>query len=225
MALRSLVLADMALKILDDGTEVAEFSYDFALDAKAMDDQIVTTNDDGSLYIEGYASDFDVDRQDEAFEPGAFERGLDKYLTTNPILLYHHQSGTALGQVEEAKIDSKGMFIKARVDAPEPGTLIADYYRKIKNGTIRAFSVGGKFMRRMTPNGPRIFDVDLGEISVTPYPVNPRTLFAVAGKAFDGIEVQSTDDLSEVDALLDRLNGVFESLEGKAVTTTDDTQD
>lgn len=209
----------MKVKTLNDGSQVAEFQYDFALDAKAMDEQIVTTNDDGSLYIEGYASDFDVDRQDEAFEPGAFERGLDKYLTTNPILLYHHQSGTALGQVVDAKIDQKGMFIKARVDEPEPGTLIADYYRKIKKGTLRAFSVGGKFMRRMTENGPRIFDVDLGEISVTPYPVNPRTLFAVAGKAFDGAPVEQRDDLGEVDALLDRLNGVFDAIEGKAVTT------
>lgn len=204
----------MEVTTLPDGTQVAEFQFDFALDAKAMDS--IVSNDDGSLLIEGYASDFDVDRQGEAFEPDAFENGLQKYLDTNPVLLYHHKADTALGQVVDAKIDSKGMFIKARVDEPEPGTMVADYFRKIKNGTLRGFSVGGIFKRRMTANGPRIFDVDLGEISVTPYPVNPRMLFAVAGKAFEGIEIKEEPDTVAIEAALARIDSNLTQAEGKA---------
>lgn len=183
----------MSVKKLDDGTQIADFQFGFALEGKSVPE--IVTNEDGSIIIEGYASDFDVDRQGDAFEPGSFERGLRTYLETNPVLLYHHKADTALGQVIDARLDQKGMYVKARVDAPEPGTIVADYYRKIKTGTLRGFSVGGIFKRRMTPSGPKIFDVDLGEISVTPYPVNPRTLFNVAGKAFEGVEVPKLPDV------------------------------
>lgn len=196
-----------------DGTQVADFQFGFALEGKAVD---ITPQDDGTVIVEGYAADFDLDRQEEAFEPGAFEQGLKAYLDSNPILLYHHKSDTALGQVESATIDGKGMFVRARVDAPEPGTIIADYVRKIKAGTLRAFSVGGKFYRRMTANGPRIFRADIGEISITPYPVNPRTLFAVAGKAFESAPEADEADLEPLAAALARIESNLKLAEGKA---------
>jgi HK97 family phage prohead protease len=166
----------------DDGSQSAEFNMDFLLDQKAVD---LTEDENGDLYISGYASDFEVDRQDEAFEPGCFERGLKTFMETNPVMLYHHKYDHALGQFVDARIDAKGLWVKGRVDRPAPGSWAEDVFNKIKRGTIKAFSVGGIFRRRMTSNGPRIYDVDLGEISVTPFPVNPRTTFAVvAGKAF-----------------------------------------
>lgn len=204
----------MAVEVRPDGTQVADFEFSFTLDQKAVE---VHEEEDGAVFIEGYASDFGLDRQEEAFEPGAFEEGLKSYMASNPILLYHHKSDTALGQVVDAKLDEKGMFVRARVDAPEPGTIVADYVRKIKNGTLRAFSVGGKFYRRMTAAGPRIFKCDLGEISVTPYPVNPRTLFAVAGKAFDAAPAEDDlEVLASLEAALDQVRTNIELAEGKA---------
>lgn len=196
-----------------DGTQVAEFQFGFSLDAKAVE---AVEADDGSVLISGYAADFDLDRQDEAFEPGAFETGLKAYLTSNPILLYHHKSDTALGQVTSAIIDSKGMFIEARVDSPEPNTVIADYVRKIKSGTLRAFSVGGKFYRHMTAKGPRIHRADIGEISITPYPVNPRTLFAVAGKAFESGDQNDEAAMESLSSALERIEANIKLAEGKA---------
>lgn len=167
----------------EDGTQAAEFSYDFAMDEKAVKR---FEDENGDLIIEGYASDFGLDRQDEAFEPGAFQRGLKTFLATNPIMLYHHKYDKALGQFTDALVDEHGLWVRGRVDKPAAGSWAEDVYNKIKRGTIKSFSVGGLFKRRMTPNGPRIYDVDLGEISVTPFPVNPRTNFAViAGKAFE----------------------------------------
>jgi HK97 family phage prohead protease len=167
-------------------TTAAPFVWDFSVDRKAIE------NDSGDLYIAGYASDFDVDREEEAFERGAFDRGLQTYLATNPILLFHHKYDKALGQVVEAHVDSKGLFVKARLDRPASGSWAEDVFGKVKRGTIKTFSVGGIFKRRMTLNGPRIYDVDLGEISIMPYPVNARAIFSVvAGKAFaDGDQLE-----------------------------------
>lgn len=191
---------------LQDGTlvQVADFELGFTFDSKAV--QVVDS--DGPLIIEGYASDFDFDREDEAFEPGAFQKALKDYMQ-NPVMLYHHKYDTALGKFTDLRLDQKGLWVRGEVDQPEPGTQSADYYRKIKSGVIRGLSVGGKFYRRMTDAGMRIFKCDLREISVTPMPVNPRTIFAVAGKAFENME-----DIKAVNApattevpqeLLDRL--------------------
>ncbi len=160
--------------------ETAPFTLDLKLDSKAVSD------DDDHFYIEGYASDFNLDRQDEAFEPGAFAKSIERFLGTNPALLYHHDYGRQLGVVENLELRPDGLFMRARVDHAEPGTENADVVRKVRKGTIKGLSVGGLFKRRKGPDGKaRIFDADLAEVSITPMPVNPRTLFAVAQKAFE----------------------------------------
>lgn len=190
----------------------APFQLDFTLEGKAAR----VTEHDGAVYIEGYAAEFDLDRQDEAFEPGAFEAGMKAFMNSNPVLLYHHKYDKALGQIESFEHRPDGLYVKARVDEAEPGTELADVVRKIKTGTIRGFSVGGRFKRRMGTDGrPRIHTADIAEISVTPFPINPRTLFAVAGKAF------GDEDEMKLDQLAQRLADVadrFEELEGKAAS-------
>lgn len=181
----------------------AEFQLDIVLDTKAA----IHEQDDGTTIIEGLASDFQLDRQDEAFEPGVWEES-EKAFMRNPILLYHHKPDTAMGRVLEVSHRPEGMWVKAMLDAPEPGTFVADIVRKVRSGTIRAFSVGGKFYRRKGADGkPRIWKSDWRELSITPLPVNPRTLFAVAGKAFDGTGESSVEERllklnSDLDALL-----------------------
>lgn len=213
----------MSIKTLDDGTQVAEFQYDFVLDQKAAQ---VTEDEHGDLYIEGYASDFGLDRQDEAFEPGAFEEGLKSFMEVNPVMLYHHKGDKALGQYVDARLDEHGLWVKGRVDKPAPGSWAEDIFNKIKRGTIRAFSVGGIFKRRNTPDGPRIFKCDLAEISVTPFPVNPRTTFAVvAGKAFEDINIPEIpevegevrqEDIFMVEEAVRILTDVFNKLEKRS---------
>jgi HK97 family phage prohead protease len=150
---------------------------DFPLEGKSV------SSDSRGLVVEGYAGGYGLDRGDEAFEPGAFEHSLERYMSTNPILCYHHKYDMALGVVEDARVDSRGLFIRARLDPPEPGTIFADIYRKVKSGTIKGFSVGGRFKRKQTPAGPRIYAAELVEISVTPLPMEPGSLFTVTGKA------------------------------------------
>lgn len=188
----------------------APFTFDFALDGKA----VVEAKPDGQgLDIEGYAAGFSPDREDEAFLPGAFEQGVDKYFKDNPILCYHHHYDQALGTVKTVKLDGKGLFVKAHLDSPEPGTNAADIFNKVKSGTIKGFSVGGIFKKRMTPAGPRIHKVDIAEISVTPLPMEPGSLFAVAGKAF-GTESELEESITALDGLLTTLD----DLAGKAMS-------
>lgn len=184
----------------------APFTFDFALDADAR-----VELEGKALRIEGYAAGFSRDRENEAFERGVFDKGLEKYFARNPILCYHHHTDQALGVVEEAKLDGKGLFVKARLDDPEPGTPLADVYNKVKSGTIKGFSVGGLFKRKMTPKGVRIHEADVAEISVTPVPMEPGSLFALAGKAF-GVDEELEAEL----AALEKFTAALDVLEGKA---------
>lgn len=187
--------------------ESAPFQLDFALDSNAH-----VELDGKALRIEGYAAGFNTDRENEAFLPGVFDRGLDKYFKSNPVLCYHHHTDQALGVVESAKLDGKGLFIKARLDDPEPNTPLADVYNKVKSGTIKGFSVGGIFRRKMTPAGMRIHSTDIAEISVTPVPMEAGSLFSVAGKAFDGFDSPEEEAIAKITALVD-------DLEGKAIAS------
>lgn len=173
----------------------APFQFDFLIDTKAT----IEETEDG-IWIEGYASDFGMDRQDEAFEPGAFEKGMQEFMK-NPVLLYHHKFDQAMGHIKSFEHRSDGLWIKAWVDKPEPHTTLADVYRKIKSGTIRGFSVGGKFYRKVKG---KIHTADLIEVSITPTPVNPRSIFAVAGKAFG-----DTTELDGAMAVLDEVGDAF----------------
>lgn len=121
-------------------------------------------------------------------------------------------SDKAVGQVKDLKlVDGQGMYVKAWLDKPADGTEDANIYNKVKSKTIRAFSVGGVFRRKMTPRGPRIHEVDLREISITPLPVNPRSLFELAGKAFGN---DAADE--EAFAALAALSTALDNFEGKA---------
>lgn len=205
-------------------TEVrsAKFQAGFVLDQKAS----VEEAGDGSILIEGYAADWLMDRQEEAFEPGAFEEGVKAFLETNPILLYHHNPAQALGTVLEAKIEPAGLWVKAKVDKPAVGSWAEDVYNKIKSGTIRGFSVGGRFWRRGRPRpgggpmtGGRIFKTDWTELSITPSPIGQTTLFQVAGKAFEEAEAEADDSRDQVRAgvaaWLDAIEAALDA-EGKA---------
>lgn len=181
----------------------APFTHDFYLDRKSVHDE------DDHLIIEGLAADFGFDREDEAFEPNSFDAGMKAYMESNPVICYHHKFDKALGQCLEWERRPEGIWVKARIDKPEPGTELADVYRKISKGVIRGFSVGGKFHRHKGPDGkPRIHTADIAEISCTPLAINPRTLYEVAGKAFG-----EDPDLARAEEAVERLSALFTQVE------------
>ena len=140
----------------------------------------------GDLLIEGMAADFSgLDRQDENFIEGAFQRGIKSFIEGHASLNYHHKHDLGIGKVLDLReVPGKGLFLRARVDYQPESSPLRYIYNAIKKGTYSGLSVGGFFKRKLTADGWRIGDMDFTEISVTPVPVHPRTGFAVvAGKA------------------------------------------
>lgn len=187
--------AGLFVQPVKDDADIVAFNFPFQLDAKALEDgtpgNIVTELDDGDLLIEGWAATFDgVDRQNENFTDGAFQRGIKAFLAGPASLCFHHKHEKLLGKVLALEeVEGKGLKMKARVDGaiqthPELGTI----YSQIKKGTLTGLSVGGFFKRKLTELGTRISDMDFTEISVTPVPIHTATSFAVvAGKALEDI--------------------------------------
>lgn len=196
----------MFVRPVDGHDDLLAFRYDFAIEGKAADDgtrtETITEAENGDLIIEGYAAVFDgLDRENENFAEGAFQRGIKSFLTGAASLNYHHKHDHGIGKVlalEEHP--GKGLWMRARVDYQPESSPFRYIYNGVKKGTYTALSVGGFFKRALTKLGKRIVDMDFTEISITPVPVHPGPSFAVvAGKALDDIKLGEGDPPKDSD--------------------------
>lgn len=144
------------------------------------------------IEIEWYASTKDKDRGHDIVDPQAFKNALDLYMT-NPIVLLQHNMEKPIGVVTEATIDENGLYIKARITQDVDWVISA-----IKNGVLRAFSIGYKikdneFLEEETSDGRDyaniIKDLELFEISVVSVPMNAYSLMKSIGDCFELKEV------------------------------------
>lgn len=214
--------ADMFVKPVDGRDDQFNFRFDFTLEGKSVDAPVVTELEDGDLIIEGYAAVWEGDdRQGENFAPGAFQRGLEKFLKGQAALCYHHKHDKCLGKVLDLREEGKGLKMRARVDGairshPELGVI----YQQIKRGTFNGLSTFGLFGRGTGDQINKIVDVDLAEISITPVPVHPGTsLSVIAGKALmtdtqvpDAPEVECEvreEEIAQLSSLLNELDEAF----------------
>lgn len=185
---------------------------------KAILSTEATVEDNGDhLIVRGRAADFTgLDRDGEIFEPGSFDRAVKAYMASNPVLLHHHKPDKQLGDVIDYSLSPDGLDIKAKIPKPAHDPILKEAYDKIRDGYTRGFSVGGAFFRRLGKLGHRIFDVDLQEISMTPLPVNPRTLLSAGGaKAIAAdLEWKSIEDPADpvLTKAVGQLERVFEQL-------------
>lgn len=138
--------------------------------------------------IEWYASTKDKDRGHDIVDPQAFKNALELYMT-NPIVLLQHNMEKPIGVVTEAKIDDNGLYVKARITQDVDWVISA-----IKNGVLRAFSIGYKikdseFLEEETSDGRDyvniIKDLSLFEISVVSVPMNAYSLMKSIGDCFE----------------------------------------
>lgn len=196
----------------------------FEFDVLIPTEKSVTT-DAGDVIIEGYAADFEVDRQGEAFLPGAFDQALEKATRAEIPLLFEHDNKRQLGVIEELRVDpERGLWTRARIAKAQVGTWAEDVVDKVKRGMMKGLSVRGMSKITMTPDGPRIGTIDLAEISVTPVPVQPGALFAVAQKSFAAAEqdlasgsIETVEDETEkalayFEEKMNRLTAAFEEV-------------
>ncbi|MBA4541972.1 HK97 family phage prohead protease [Thermoactinomyces daqus] len=147
--------------------------------------QDVKQADDGYVYIEGYASTFNEDLDGETVAKDAFSETLNDY-KLNPVVLANHTNSveSVVGQTVDAKVDEAGLWVRVKLsNSPDPFTSMVR--EKVKEGTLRAFSIGGLFQY----DYPIIKKVKLLEISIVGIPANPYALFSMA-KAWKGLEIE-----------------------------------
>jgi len=141
------------------------------------------TDNPSSIYIEGYASTTDVDRQGDVVPSSVWEKGMTNYLK-NPIILAYHDHSNPIGRMTEHKTDSKGLWIKARISTA------AKQFQLIKDGVLTAFSIGFRVLDAEYNSAAEVFlikELELVEISVVSVPANQNTVFDLS-KAFDSAD-------------------------------------
>lgn len=186
----------MKFKLIKD----KEF-FQIVCDQKSVKE--IIDGENKSYEIEWYASTKDKDRMNDVVEPTAFEETLKQYMT-NPIVLLQHDMDKPIGNVVEASIDDKGLFIKAKI------TEDTDWvFSKLKNGVLRTFSIWYSVKDYETIENVDsewnysytniIKALELFEISLVSVPANPFALV----KSFDSCfkseeEVETKEDENEI---------------------------
>jgi len=134
-----------------------------------------------SIMIEGYASTVDTDRQGDIVPATVWSKGIQNYLK-NPVILAYHDHSEPVGRMVDHRVDSKGLWIKARISAAA-----GEVFNLIKDGVLTAFSIGFRIADAEYNAASELFvvkDLELHEISVVSVPANQNTLFSLS-KSFN----------------------------------------
>jgi len=181
----------MKFKLIKD----KEF-FQIVCDQKSVKE--IIDGENKSYEIEWYASTKDKDRMNDVVEPTAFEETLKQYMT-NPIVLLQHDMDKPIGNVIEASIDDKGLFIKAKI------TEDTDWvFSKLKNGVLRTFSIWYSVKDYETIENVDaewkysytnvIKALELFEISLVSVPANPFALVKSFDSCFKSEEIETKED-------------------------------
>ena len=143
-----------------------------------------TDGETTSITIEGYASTDDVDRQGDIVPASVWKKGIQNYLK-NPVILAYHNHSEPVGRMVGHKVDSKGLWIKARISSAAD-----EVFNLVKDGILTAFSIGFRIVDAEYDAAKELFvvkELELHEISIVSVPANQNTLFSLS-KAFDTAE-------------------------------------
>lgn len=156
----------------------------FNLNSQFTKDMPTADGDIANIFISGYASATVPDRAGDLVPSSVWEKGMSNYLK-NPVILAFHDHDDPVGRMTEHKVDSKGLWIKARISAAAE-----DVFNKVKDGLITAFSIGFRVLDAEYNSAVDLFvikEVELLEISLVSVPCNQDTLFNLS-KSFDSEE-------------------------------------
>lgn len=129
---------------LDKIKELTEKGRDFRHFA-TFEVRALTENDNKELYVEGYAVRFNEptvlwEYEGRQFKEQVDDRAFEEADMSDVIFNYNH-SGKVMARTRnktlELKVDSKGLYIKARVDGTEEGRKL---YEEVKGGYIDRMS-------------------------------------------------------------------------------------
>ena len=167
-----------------DSKVVEKESIEIKSSIKAYNDE-----DEDKNYgtFEGYGSVFgNKDLGNDVIESGAFTKSLKRRKPQNVKLLYQHKSDMPIGVFDEIKEDEHGLVVKGRLALKTQAG--AEAYELLKMGALDGLSIGFRVNPKEVSYDKRgnkriIKEVDLMEVSLVTFPMNPQaTVRSVKGE-------------------------------------------
>ncbi len=167
-----------------DSKEVEKESIEIKSSIKAYNDD---EEDKNYGTFEGYGSVFgNKDLGNDVIEAGAFAKSLKRRKPQNVKLLYQHKSDMPIGVFDEIKEDEHGLVVKGRLALKTQAG--AEAYELLKMGALDGLSIGFRVNPKEVSYDKRgnkriIKEVDLMEVSLVTFPMNPQaTVRSVKGE-------------------------------------------
>lgn len=182
--------------------EEAEESYEEEEEEKETEHIEITSEikaediekEDGTFI--GYGSIFNnTDLGNDVVEKGAFTKSLGKTGPKGVKMLFQHKTDMPIGVFESVEEDEKGLRVKGRLALKTQAGREA--YELLKMGAIDGLSIGF----RVKPDGQKydskskrryIKEVELMEISLVTFPMNPRA--RVRSVKGDGLSIREWEN-------------------------------
>ena len=169
---------------MEDEKQAEKESIEIKSSIKAYDDE-----DEDKNYgtFEGYGSVFgNKDLGNDVIESGAFAKSLKRRKPQNVKLLYQHKSDMPIGVFDEIREDDHGLVVKGRLALKTQAG--AEAYELLKMGALDGLSIGFRVNPKEVSYDKRgnkriIKEVDLMEVSLVTFPMNPQaTVRSVKGE-------------------------------------------
>lgn len=175
--------AGMEAKPGDHDREEAGHHYDDEEDEKNISVPVelkMDPNNSTEQYgvFEGYGSMFgNTDLGNDVIEKGAFRESLMNRPPEKVKLLYQHKSDMPIGVFDEIREDENGLYVKGRLALKTKAG--AEAYELLKMGALDGLSIGFKTDPKNVSYEERgkvrrIKKVDLMEVSLVTFPMNPK---------------------------------------------------
>ena len=194
--------------------------------AEGSDFLLKSVGSEGELYVAGYASVDMVDKQGDRIPTSALKKAFSQFMGNKAfrnVQLAH--SGIQVGEVVADHTDSQGRVWKSEVD--DHGLFVVckirsdiqkarEVQKQIRNGDLRAFSIGGQALFRVSKTTPElgthreITDLELHEITLCKKGINPESTYTILKMEDDNMS--NTEVLNEIKA---GLNEVLKELSEK----------
>lgn len=160
---------------------------------------------DNSGTFEGYGSVFDnVDLGADIVRPGAFTKTLDKWSSKGqlPQMLFDHRPGEIIGDWLEMSEDSRGLKVKGllwvRGERKIDRSMMV--YNVLKGTGPKGLSIGfyvkdSRETETFEGVVREILEVDLVEVSVAPYAMNPEAMVTGVKKVGESPTIREVENI------------------------------
>ena len=123
--------------------------------------------------VKGYIATWDIDQENDKFEPNAFKDSLEIYRKDGRLIPMRNQHGALIGGYPIAKVfeDSKGLLGEGEINLElQEGR---DAYSLVRQGVMRKKSIGYSAVEHRRENGVRLISkAKIYEGSVVDHPMN-----------------------------------------------------